>query len=115
MSMLSKLFGGSRTRVREKWIPVLPKNYRRIALYAISIAADPVVLVNRKRITDFSERGPLTQRQIRGLINFEVRDGAKPILGFHDHPNEMWITESYAHVVEHCSQQGWLKVQGRAS
>jgi hypothetical protein len=37
----------------EKLIPVLPKNYRRIALYAIESAGRPVVLVNRKQVEDF--------------------------------------------------------------
>jgi hypothetical protein len=115
MSMLRKLFGATRNRAHEKCIPVLPKNYRRIALYAISIAIEPIVLINRRTVTDFSESGPLTQKKLRGVIDFEVRDGSKPILGFHDHPDEMWITESYAHFAEHCSQQGWLKVQGPAS
>ena len=97
-----------------KLIPVLPKNYRRIALYAIEVASTPVVLFNGKPIEDFSETGPLTQSGIRKLVNFEVRDGGNPIVGFHDHPNEMWIAENYANVASHCEAQGWLKVQGRA-
>ena len=100
---------------RDKWIPVLPKNYRSIALHAISVAANPVVLVNRQPVTDFSERGPLTQRGIRSYTDFEVRNGTEPILGFHDHPNEMWVTVPYSHVAEHCAKQGWLKIQGHAS
>jgi hypothetical protein len=105
-----KLFAGN-----EKQIPVLPTNYRRIALYAISVAADPVVLVNRQRVQDFSEAGPLTQKKIRPLRNFEIRDGESPILGFHDHPNEMWVSEAYAAVAEYCASQGWLKIQRPAS
>jgi hypothetical protein len=100
---------------RDKLIPVLPKNYRRIALYAIGVASTPVVLVNGKPTDDFSERGPLTQKGIRELTDFEVRDGGSPIVGFHDHPNEMWIAECYASVASHCEEQGWLKVQARAS
>jgi len=49
------------------------------------------------------------------VTDYSDRDGAESILGFHDHPNEMWVTEAYAHVAEHCSRQGWLKVQGCAS
>jgi hypothetical protein len=97
---------------RGKLIPVSPKNYRRIALYAISVSLQPVVLGDKQRITDFSETGPLTQKGIRKFINFEIRDGLDPILGFHDHPNEMWIAENYADVVEYCASQGWLKVEG---
>lgn len=100
---------------RDKWIPVLPRNYRSIALHAISVATNPVVLMDRKPIVDFSERGPLTQRGIRSCIDFEVRNGAEPILGFHDHPNEMWVTVPYAFVAEHCANEGWLKIESHAS
>ncbi len=95
-----------------KLIAVLPKNYRHIALHAVSVAAAPVVLMDRRAVEDFSERGPLTQDGIRRCINFEVRDGNTPILGFHDHPNEMWVSEAYSQLAEHCASQGWLKVQG---
>jgi hypothetical protein len=101
--------------VRDKNIPVLPKNYRRIALAAIERAADPVVLMNGKRVTDFSQTGPVTQKGIRECRDFEVRDGSVSILGFHDHPNEMWVAENYRPLAEHCAAEGWLKVQGPAS
>jgi hypothetical protein len=96
-------------------IPVLPKNYRRIALQAIGVAASPVVLMNGKRIADFSESGPLTQKGIRLCIDFEVRDGATPILGFHDHPDQMWVAAGYRALVEHCEHEGWLKIEGPPS
>ncbi len=102
-------------RTREKWIPVRPKNYRRIAIYAIEKAANPVVLMNGRRVNDFSESGPLTQKGIRPCQDFEIRDGAVPILGFHDHPDEMWIVESRRQLADHCAAQGWLKIQSRAS
>ena len=94
-----------------KLVPVLPKNYRHIALYAVSVAAAPLVLMDRRPVTDLSERGPLTQKGIRECIDFEIRDGTSPILGFHDHPSEMWVTAAYAHVAEHCASQGWRKIQ----
>ncbi len=96
-------------------IPVLPKNYRRIALHAIGMAVSPVVLMDGKRIEDFSESGPLTQKGIRPCIDFEVRDGATPMLGFHDHPNEMWVAAGYRALAEHCQNEGWLKIEGPAS
>ncbi|MES2820880.1 MAG: hypothetical protein V4812_18050 [Pseudomonadota bacterium] len=98
-----------------KLIPVRAKNYRSVALYAIQVARTPVVLVNRKPIIDFSEAGPLTQKGIRQMRDFEVRDSEKPILGFHDHPDEMWIAEAQVSVAEHCQQQGWLEIEGPAS
>lgn len=95
-----------------KLIPVLPKNYRHIALHAVAVAARPVVLMDRRAVEDLSERGPMTQAGIRGCRDFEVRDGGVPILGFHDHPNEMWVSNGYAHVAEHCASRGWLRIQG---
>ena len=86
-----------------RWIPVLPKNYRSIAI------------VNKKLVTDFTESGPLTQKKIRSFKDFEIRDGLIPILGFHDHPNEMWIDERYKNLAEHCEKQGWLEIEGPAS
>lgn len=102
-------------KLMPKLIPVRPKNYRSVALYAIQAAQRPVVLVNRKPIIDFSESGPLTQKGIRQMRDFEVRDGDKPILGFHDHPDEMWVTEAQVSIAEHCQAQGWLEIEGRAS
>ena len=99
----------------DKLIPVLPTNYRRIALAAIARAADPVVLMNGKPVTDFSEAGPVTQKGIHRCRDFEVRDGTVPILGFHDHPNEMWVAEDYRPLVQHCIAEGWLTVQAPAS
>lgn len=98
-----------------KLISVLPKNYRRIVLYAISMSSEPIVLGDHRHITDYSETGPLTQKGIRQFVNFEVRDGSEAILGFHDHPNEMWVSEQYADVAKYCESQSWLKVQGKAS
>lgn len=92
-------------------IPVLPKNYRKIALCAIERAESPVVLVDGICTNDFSEAGPLTQRKIRSCKDFEIRDGESPILGFHDHPNEMWITGGYAVLAMYCQARGWLKIE----
>jgi len=100
---------------RERLIPVLPKSYRSIVLHAISIAEDPIVLMDGQHETDFSEGGPLTQRGIRSCVKFEVRDGSRAILGFHDHPNEMWVVEAFRTVAEYCAQRGWLKIEGEAS
>src|SRR5207237_9079580 len=80
---------GKSARTRERWIPVRPKNYRRIAIYAIENTVNPVVLMNRRRVNDFTESGPLTQKGIRTCQGFEIRDGAAPILGFHANPAEL--------------------------
>jgi len=92
-------------------IAVRPKNYRAIALRAIEAAKVPVVLMNKRAISDFSENGPITQQGIASCRNFEIRDGTEPILGFHDHPREMWISQTYAEIARDCSEAGWLKVE----
>ena len=101
--------------MKEKLIPVLPTNYRRLALAAIAVAAEPIVLMDRALVTDLSEDGPVTQSGIRSCRNFEIRDGSTPILGFHDHPNEMWVVERHRGLAEQCEAEGLLTVQGPAS
>jgi len=96
-------------------IPVLPRNIRRIVLHAVDQAKEPVVLLDKRPVTDLSERGPITKRGLRSCVNFEVRDGGRPILGFHDHPVHMFVSEEYADVAKFCEKQGWLKIEGEAS
>ena len=96
-------------------IPVLPKNYRSICLHAIEIASEPCVVVDNDLVTDFSERGRLTQKGIRNCTNLEIRDRDVGIVGFHDHPSEMWINENYQDFANYCEHQGWLQIQGPAS
>jgi len=98
-----------------KLIPVLPKNYRSICLRAIEVATDPRVLLDNQLITDFSEQGKLTQKGIRSCINFEVQDGNVGIVGFHDHPEEMWVNANYQNFASYCEQQGWLHIEGPVS
>jgi hypothetical protein len=92
-------------------IAVLPKNYRAVALRAIEAAQSPVVLMDKKEVTDFSESGPITQKGIAACRDFEILDGLVPVLGFHDHPSEMWISRAFAAVASDCAAAGWLKVQ----
>jgi hypothetical protein len=101
-------------RKREKWIQVLPKNYRNIVLYAIKNLEEPEVLLDGKKVFDFSDQGPLTQVGLSKCHNFEIRNGKKGVLGFHDHPKEMWVSEPFRHIAKHCEEQGWLKIEGKA-
>ena len=102
-------------RKRAKWIPVLPKNYRSIVLYAINSLENPEVLLDGKKVVDFTDQGPLTQASLSKCRNLEVRDGKEGVLGFHDHPREMWVSEVYRYIAIHCAEQGWLKIEGKAS
>ena len=71
--------------------------------------------MDNKEIDDYSEQGKLTQKGIRSCINFEIKDGNIGIVGFHDHPNEMWISEKYDQFAKQCESNGWLKIEGPAS
>lgn len=68
--------------------------------------------MDRKPVEDFSERGPLTQSGIRACRDFEVRDGQASMLGFHDHPNEMWVDRDFEALATRCEAAGWLKIRG---
>ncbi|HRH79079.1 MAG TPA: hypothetical protein PK129_17165, partial [Cellvibrionaceae bacterium] len=75
----------------------------------------PNVTMNGGQVTDFSEQGPLTQRTIRQCADFEIKDGSTAILGFHDHPDQMWINENYRVFAEECARRGWLRIEGPAA
>ena len=62
------------------------------------------------QVVDFSETGLLVQKMIRGCIDFLIKDGEEEVLGFHDHPNQMWVAEKYKHIAKYCSEKGWLKI-----
>lgn len=102
-------------RKRAKWISVVPKNYRSIALYAINKIEKPEVLLDGKKVLDFSDRGPLTQTGLSECRNFEIRNSKQEVLGFHDHPKEMWVSDTYSHIAKHCEEQGWLKIEHKTS
>ncbi len=76
-------------------ISVTPKKYRKIILHFINSIESPVVKYNRKVITDFSEQGLLAQKGIRNCRDFEILSNKEAVLGFHDHPNEIWITPTH--------------------
>ncbi len=96
----------------ERFIFVNPKNYRSISLLAIEISSEPHVYIDKKEVFDFTDQGKLTQKGIRNCINFEIKDGSESILGFHDHPSEMWVTEKYNDFAKICENNGWLKIDG---
>jgi hypothetical protein len=108
--ILGAIFG-RKTPSGQSWIAVLPKNYRSIVLTAIARASTPVVLLNRKSVLDFTDRGPLTQAGLAAARDFEIRDGDTPILGFHDHPKEMWVSQQFADLATSCEEKGWLQIE----
>ena len=96
---------------KEISISVTPTNYRRIALRAIEECSNPVVWMDSACVDDFSENGPLVQKQIRQCIDFVIKDGDSIVLSFHDHPNEMLISAKYRSLADHCHENGWLKLE----
>ena len=104
-------FFSKKEKHKTELISVLPKNYRSIALYAIENIGSPRVLMDKKMVTDYSDKGDLTQRGIRKCINFEIRDGDEVVLSFHDHPNDMFVSKKYEELAVHCENEGWLKIE----
>lgn len=94
-----------------KLIRVLPRNYRKVVLYAIGAASHPVVMMDNKMVVDFTENGSLTHKYLLACVHFIIFDDGNPILGFHDDPSEMWISSEYTNLASHCAEQHWLKIQ----
>jgi len=90
-------------------IRVIPGNLRAIAVYAIENISRPQVMLDSKSVKDYSIRGPLQRSRIADAVDFEIRDGAHPVMGFHDGPAHMWFSHRYADIAQHCEEQGWLK------
>lgn len=93
-------------------IRVNATNLRAICLHAISELKKPVVFLDTETVKDYSERGPLRRRRIAEAEDFEIRDGQDPVMGFHGGPKEMWVSDRYMEIVEHCAKQGWLEITG---
>ncbi|WP_066962803.1 hypothetical protein [Microbulbifer sp. Q7] len=98
-----------------KLIPVLPTSHRNILMHAIEISNEPVVRMDNEAIIDFSENGRLTRKFIMECHSLEVLDGEVSVVGFHDNPMEMWISENYQEFASYCEKMHWLKIQGPAS
>ncbi len=92
-------------------IPVLPKNYREILLFIIESLDSPRISMDGKRITDYTEQGVLTQKGILKCIDFFISDNGNKVLGFHDHPNEMWFSKEYVSLAVQCEKNRWLKIE----
>lgn len=101
---------GKKKKSKSMVIWVRPKNYRSIALHAIENCENPVVWADGTRIQDFSEKGLLVQKLIGRFIDFVIKNGDEEVLGFHDHPDQMWVSQKYKHIAQYCAEQGWLKI-----
>jgi hypothetical protein len=92
-------------------IAVRPKHYRAIVLEVLTSFPDATVWVEHRRCDDLSEAGPLTQHGMARMRNFEIRTENVPILGFHDHPGEMWFADEFRQLAERLADLGHLKMQ----
>ena len=92
-------------------IAVRPKHYRAIVLETLAAVPDATVWVDKRRCEDFSEAGPLTQRGIAALRDFEIRTANVSIVGFHDHPREMWIDGEFRSLAERLRALGHLAIE----
>jgi hypothetical protein len=92
-------------------IPVRPKHYRAIVLEVVASFPDAKVFLDGWRCDDLSETGPVTQQGIARLVDFEIRIGRSAVLGFHDHPDEMWIDPDFASLAERLHALGHLKIE----
>jgi hypothetical protein len=93
-------------------IAVLPRHYRAIVLEVLAAFPDATVWVEHQRCSDLSEAGPLTQHGIAHMRDFEIRtDSGIPILGFHDHPREMWINADFRTLAERLANVGHVKIE----
>ena len=96
-------------------IAVQPKHYRAIALEAIAAFPGATIWVEKRLCPDLSESGLLTQRGIGGMRDFEIRsENNVPILGFHDHPREMWVDGQFKDLADRLDALGHLRIERSA-
>jgi len=74
--VLAKIFLRSKKNY-SRYIAVIPKNYRRIALHAIENCKEPIVFMDGYRIEDFSENGQLVQKRMRVRIRVWISGGIR--------------------------------------
>lgn len=94
-------------------IGVRPKHYRAIVLEVLRSFPDATVWVDLRRCEDLSEAGPLTQRGIARMRDFEIRTEHASILGFHDHPREMWIGGEFGDLAQRLADLGHVRIERR--
>ncbi|MGI9290828.1 MAG: hypothetical protein ACR2QG_06090 [Gammaproteobacteria bacterium] len=113
--MLGKLLDKVKTEKPEdktyRLIYVEAINLRAISMQAIHEIQKPIVMLDSETVKDYSERGPLRRRRIAEAEDFEIRDGSHPVLGFHGGPDQMWFSDRYTKICEHCAKQGWLTLK----
>ena len=90
-------------------VSIIPGNLRALSLYVIEHIGKPEVMLDGELVKDHTERGPLRRKRIAEAVDFEVRDGVHPVMGFHGGPTLMWVSDRYVEIAQHCEKKGWLK------
>jgi len=82
---------------------------RSIAICAIAQVKKPHILLDGKSVTDYSNSGPLKNENLKAVRDFEIRDGKRPVMGFHDGAANMWFCAEYKLVLDQCRANGWIE------
>ena len=90
-------------------LPVKCMDVRNTVLCGISEAKNPKVLLDSRTVTDYSERGALGPERLETARDLEVRDGNRPILGFHGNSSKMWVSADYRDLLKQCRNKGWIE------
>ena len=90
-------------------LPVKCSDVRNTVLSGIEAAKKPRVLVNSRTVTDYSERGAIGSERLATVRDLEIRDGNRPVLGFHGGPAKMWVSADYRPLVAECRAKGWIE------
>jgi hypothetical protein len=92
-----------------EFIRVNPSDLSSIVVHTINEIRKPVILLEGRTIKDLSV---LDNDKLDALVDFELRDGRRPVMGFHDGPGNMWISNHYVGIANNCRKQGWLTFAG---
>lgn len=60
---------------------------------------------------DVNDTNYISQDGMKDLLNFRILNGDDPVMGYHDHPSEMWISEKHRPLALYMEEQKWLTVQ----
>jgi hypothetical protein len=91
-------------------IAVSPKNYQRVVRYIVSQVPGSVIVADGREI-DPNDDAYISQKGLGEIRDFEMRCGSQPVMGFHDHPREMWITERHRSLAELMHAEGSLVIE----
>lgn len=69
-----------------------------------------VIYLDKLQVSGLDDR-IISQDRISLARNFLMISGPDQVLGFHDHPREMWIERKFLYLAEEMQSQGWLAIE----